>query len=114
MRDTIERFSTGTYTVRRAPPATFVSGRRAIGSSYEIQVVASVQPLTGRELMRLPEGERTRERMVVFTADALHTQSDDHAGDEIIIDGDVWEVERVENWSTLGGYWRSFVVRRER
>lgn len=43
------------------------------GPSAQIMVRAAVLPLTGRELVTLPEGERNREHIKIYTEDELFT-----------------------------------------
>lgn len=71
---------------------------------------ASVQPLTGRELDRLPEGDRNKERLKLYSADPLFTkeQSVTKEADILTIAGEQWEVESVQRWTD---YWKCTVVK---
>jgi len=84
----------------------------AVSSTFTI--TASVQPLSGRQLDRLPELLRSREVQVLFTKDELRIASATTEGDLVTIDGDVWEVQQVENWRTLATFTRCLVARRGR
>lgn len=75
------------------------------------EITASVQPMSGRELDRLPEGLRQREVRVVFTATELKGTADTQEADEITIDGEQWQVQTPESWLTLGNYFRAVVAR---
>lgn len=106
-------FATGTYTVTRRPAAGHVEGRRAPPVPESLQVKASVQPLSGRELERLPEGLQNREVRVIFTSvELLAGGGDDgYEPDLVAIDGSTWQVEKTEAWDQLGGLYRSYIAR---
>lgn len=69
-----------------------------------LTIQASVQPATGKDLLRLPEGRRANETRVVFTTTQLYTgdQGDAFAADLLLIDGDPWEAQHVEVWQQSG------------
>lgn len=95
-----------TFTARRGTAPTFDAAGRAIdpapGATFSI--VASVQPISGEELKRLPEGERSEDLRELYTTAELHT-ANPAAGtraDEVIIEGEAFEVERVHPWRMAG------------
>lgn len=64
-------------------------------------IAACIQPLTGRDLQRLPEGDRSTEQVWCFTQDAV-SAADSAAGrtaDTIVFNGVPFEVQTVERWS---------------
>lgn len=81
---------------------------------YEFDIVASVQPLRGEELDRLPENLRTKEVKVLFTRDVLKVAGTTTQGDLVEIDGEVWEVSSVERWDALANFTKCLVARRGR
>ena len=80
-----------------------------------ISMRAIVQPATPRELMRLPEGDRTRETMLVHTKSQLVTTTvkDKKLADRMRYDSRTWEIVRCEDWSRQGNFWRSFAQKIE-
>lgn len=87
--------------VTRTSPGSYVKGVHQPGESSTFGIVASVQPASGRDLLRLEEGQRTRETITVFTPDDLRT-ADEAAGtpaDRIEWQGSLYEVQLVENWT---------------
>lgn len=109
--DVLAEFTTGTYTVRRAAVRThFVGGTGRPPDRMDVTIQASVLPMDGRELERLPEGMRgDRQLLVVYTTTELQTQRNGFEPDIIEIDGNDYEVQTVKNWSQLGGYWKAIV-----
>lgn len=113
--DLINDFATGTYAVTRRAAATFDSrGRAVAGGTVPLTITASVQPAKGRDLLRLPEGRRSNETRVVFSATQLLVgeQAASNESDLISIDGQTWEVQHSESWRLPGGdapYWRAIV-----
>lgn len=105
--------SSGTYTVTRYAAASFSStGRVSAGTSSTFSITASVQPVSGREIDRLPEGLRAREVLALYTDTALQTRnSTAGAPDVVSIDGSAWEVQTVENWNSLGTFYKALLTR---
>lgn len=68
------------YTVHRPPAGAYVDGEWVEGPSSPFSVLASIQPLTGRELEALPEGMRTRGRFKMYTEAVLRTVQECSAG----------------------------------
>jgi hypothetical protein len=87
-------------TVTRHLKATVTTGRGTPGASSSVSIVAAAVPLSGRDLMRLPEGRRSEERLIVFTTTQLYTgeQNATYEADQVAVQGRTWEVESVETW----------------
>lgn len=87
---TITRFGTGSY----------IGGvyQDAIASVFD--VVMSVQPMTDRELLNLPEAQRTRRILKGYTATRLKTadEAEGRRADRVRFDDQDFEVQRVEKW----------------
>lgn len=109
--DVIASLDTGTYAVTRRSAATYVLGRSQPGGTAPLTIDASVQPATGRDLLRLPEGRRTTETRVVYTPTPLLVggQGTANEADLIAIDGRTWEVQLAESWPGAPGYCRAIV-----
>lgn len=108
----ITSFVTGTYTVTRYSPSAYGSdGRLDASTTATFTVDACVQPLTGRELERLPEGLQTSEVLALWSPVELKTQGAGQDPDSVLIDGDSYEVQKVERWNTLGAYWRVLLAK---
>lgn len=94
-----------TVTVTRSAAGGYVSGRWSAGATSTFDVTASIQPVKLRhdELQHLPEGDRNRSAIRVYTATELHSESE--AGgtlaDFVTWDGEQWEIFKVDIW-TLG------------
>jgi len=108
--EVIEALKTGTYTVTRRATGEVVRGRIQPGTPTTFTIDASVQPLGTRELLRLPEGMRARERRLVFSPVQLFSGP---SPDTLVIEGWEWEVEGAEDWHVVASFWRCIVVRVE-
>ncbi len=91
------------YTVTR-PAGDWTSDglwKRLTGSDVTLHIMASIQPLNGREIMLLPDGERDRETVKVYTDTALviADQEAQQKGDQIAYNGGVYEVMVKSNWT---------------
>jgi hypothetical protein len=103
----ISSFATGTYTRTRYAAGTIADGVKTRGAGATATITASVQPLSGQDLQALPEGRRTDEVKAVFTTSELLTR------DRLSIDGEVFEVDKVEPWPAFGlSYFRAVCSRR--
>lgn len=107
-------FSSGTYTVtRRAAESDDGHGRAVAGATSTLSIVASVQPMSGRDLQALPEGQRADETVVIYTTTFLTTRSETNAPDTLVIGGNTYEVFRVETWVAFGRtHYRAYAARR--
>jgi hypothetical protein len=83
-----------TLTVTRTAAGQFIDGDWIDGSTSTITVPASVQPMTEREIRRLPEAIRTTASLKVYSDSQLRP-ADEHAGtkgDTFAWDGYTWVV----------------------
>lgn len=101
----IQSFSTGTYSVTRRTVGAVVRGVSQPTVDASLMITASIQPATGQDLLRLPEGRRTNLTRVIFTTTELLTgdQGEPNEADLVIIDGLSWEVQHVERWQDADG-----------
>jgi hypothetical protein len=101
------------FTVTRTAEGSRPNGRYTPGSASTFPIIASVQPVSGRELMILPEAQHVEEVRVVYTATEIKTREPGYEPDKVTIDGAAWTVIRAERW-TYGAetYWRALVSRR--
>lgn len=114
LSSTVLGFATGTYSVTRAayranPYGT--DGKLIAPSTTTVSARACVQPATGRDLQRLPEGLRARDVVALWSVDELLTARPGQEPDIVTIDGASWQVEHVERWDQLGSYWRAVLVK---
>lgn len=107
---TLGAFQTGSYTVtRRAAPGVVPDGRMHASASSTLTIQASVQPMNGRELQRLPEGARVAERKNVYTRTLLQVNG---APDVVTIDGRDYEVESIQDYVGFGADFYKVTVAR--
>lgn len=114
LRGAIGSLATGTYTITRTTPGTYdTHGKLIPGTTTTIPgVVAIVQPVSGRQLRDVPEGQRSNEMMMICTETELMPRTDERAGDRITLKGEVWTVVRAKEHTGLGGrHWRAYAAR---
>lgn len=109
----ISATSPRTVTRRRYGAQTMGSdGRPDRGATTDTTLTVVVAPASPRQLELLPDGARAREVVSVHAHTELRTV-DQHAGtpaDEVLIDGVTYEVQRVDEWPTLGPIARSWLA----
>lgn len=104
----IDVFQSGTYTFTRTAKGSFTNGRYTKGATSNFSAIASIQPVTGRELQALPEAYHEKEVKIVFTKTAL--QAGTHP-DQVTIDSVLYEVFKVEKWDAFGDtHYRASIV----
>lgn len=99
-----------TYTFRRFAPGRYVNGEWVNGvevipqddqgNEVAFSMVASIQRLTAQEMLALPEGERSSERITIYTETKLEKgdEATKTKGDIVLYNGREYEVRKVENW----------------
>lgn len=104
------------HTVTRALASVRVKGRSSEPQTTTFITDLSVQPMKQAELMRLPEGLRNRGAVKVYGVVELKTvdTSECKLPDRFEHRGLNYEINMVEDWSELGGYWKFFATRVER
>lgn len=89
------------YTVTRYGAGSWVKGENVPGATTTFEVMMSIQPLNGTELLNLPEAQRTRRTVKAYAADRLFTAEQSLAAkaDRVAYDGRVFEVQDAQNWT---------------
>lgn len=82
----------------RFTPGAYVNGLWIEGTETLIPITASVQPTTGEEMLSLPEGRRNRKTYSLFTSTDVEVIHSGSNPDQILIDGERYEIIRVEVW----------------
>lgn len=97
-------------TVRRRPAGAYDTtpgaGKFVRGAETSTATSAVVQPSTPKEVEKLPENERTKEAITLYTIDALVASdvSAQRSADLIDWQGRTYEVQRVEDWTSQAKY----------
>lgn len=79
------------------------------GTVQPVTILATEMPLTGHDLLRIPEGDRTRERKKIYSADIVFIENPDTKAkaDVVTVYGKDYQVESVETWPQ---YWKAVLV----
>ena len=110
LSDAIASLGTQSFTrTRRSHQPLDSAGREQPRTNATATLVGSIQPLKGDDLERLPEGTRAADYVVVFSEAELTTANGGEGLDADLISyrGEQYEVESVEPWSVVGGYYRA-------
>lgn len=107
LRSVLASFRTGYYTVFRPASTSYDTNGRIEDPTYDTfaDEPMCIQPTSGADLRRLPQGLQTDEIKTIWCEFAILLR------DRVVIGGASWEVQRVEPWNELGGYWRAFVTK---
>jgi hypothetical protein len=83
-------------TVTRAEQGSYASGRFVAGDTQEYTAAGNIQPLNGKELLQLPEGNRQRQALKIYTAFALENNDTVTRADDV-----QYETQAVEDWTAF-------------
>lgn len=103
--------ASGSYSVARSLGGYDGDGRYYPGTISTFNIQASVQPLKGRDLLRLPEGLRTEELVTIYTPTQLFTQGANQDPDVVTVAGLQYQVQTVEQWGPDGSYWKAIAAK---
>ena len=106
--DSITNLANATLTVTRRQEAAPINGRAQPATTSTLSILASAQPTSGRDLLRLGDGRITGDRWTVYTKTRIYigsTEAGTEGGylpDLITIGDKQHEVEHLEHWSAFG------------
>lgn len=102
--DSITSLANATIAGVHRVEAARVTGRVVPPVDTAFSFVASFQPASGKDLLRLPEGKRQSDVIIVYTTTALVIggQGTGRLPDRFTVDGSTYEVEHVEHWKAFG------------
>jgi phosphoribosylaminoimidazole carboxylase (NCAIR synthetase) len=109
----IDTFKTAaSYSITRTLAGSAVNGRYTAGAADALDIVASVQPVTGDDLKTLPEAQHTDSVIVIYTETELYTRTATHEPDVITFEAETYELFKVEKWSHTGQiFYRAYAGR---
>lgn len=100
-------------TVKRRQITAIVKGVQQEGPPLIMKIAGNLQQATPKQLMKLPEGDRSKDAIVCYTEQVLRT-ADVQTGmlaDWIVYNGRDYEVMELEDHGANGGYFRALAVR---
>lgn len=96
-----------TLIVKRAANVRWIEGKPVETNIEPYEMIGNVQPFSPKDLLLVPEAQRTKEMLWIFTEQNTKIpQNNDH----VIRNGIYFQVQGVENWGT---YSRIRVVRED-
>jgi len=93
-----------TVTVTRFSAGGYVDGTYIAGGTTVLSPIMSIQPMGGKELLNLPEAQRTKRFVRGYTDTELFTadQVPSKKADLVESEGVTFEVQKVERWFSEG------------
>src|SRR4029077_7115895 len=105
--DVVASLSEGQYTFTNFNPSSYdVNGVAQKGASTQFSVFASIQAVSGRELLRLSEGRRNEEWIKIYTLTQLFTEGTAKGATYVNFNGENFEVDRAFRKDGYGGYFQ--------
>lgn len=90
------------FTVKRmTTQGSYVDGYYVGGKITAFEIQASLQPMNERDYLLLDEGDRTKDVRKIYTTTKLVVGSQNKlsASDVVCIDGEDYQVRKIEDWS---------------
>lgn len=115
LTDSILNLANAAITITHRTEVPRVLGRTQPPVTSTVSAKASVQPTSGRDLQRLPEGKNTQDLVSIWTLEELKL-GDVGLGilpDLVLYNGSTYEVEHVEPWTNHLGVTYFFGVARK-
>ena len=110
-------------TIKRRTAGSYVNGDWVEGTTVDVVIQANVQPARDHEIMMLPESERSKEWLKIYSASEIRAQIEGvggHDSDEFdwesMEDGKVYrfKVMKVRRYKmSILDHWRGMAVRLE-
>ena len=102
-----------TFTIYRTKRIADDKGRAETVETSE-QVTGVIQPVSGDDLDRLPEGDRGKQAVTVWIREKLTTGDDANLPDEVEWRGTRYVVKQLRNWGDWGvGFYRAICIAQE-
>lgn len=79
---------------------------RGFSESSRLEITGCIQPVTAKELERLPEADRDHEMLVIYSRELIRAGAPGIAPDVILYNGRRYEVFGVEAWP---GWYRATI-----
>lgn len=92
-------------TVTRVGRVVYIDGKPKHMNEITFECVCNVQPLNGRDLLLVPEGDRHREQYYVYSQQSTRAME---VNDTMDFRGAKYQAQGVENW---GSYSRTRIMR---
>jgi len=103
-------------TLCRFSSTALEKGRKQEPIREEKEILASISPLTARDLKRFPEGQLAEGTILIITTEELHTVSSSKCqiADEVIYKDTCYQISTVNDWYDLGGFYEAIGTRLKR
>lgn len=103
----------GGLPVTRRAAGTYTNGLYTPGSTSSLTLdPAAVFPASPRDREVLPEGQRVGEVIVIFSRAALRiAEPGGVQADRVTYQFKTFEVSAVEDWATVGNYYRALAIK---
>lgn len=101
MSSIIDLLGSQALVMKRRAAGSFTAGRYAQGAESNVNITGSMQPLSARDIERLPDGIRERAEFKLFTISTLQTGE---MADRTTYNTIVYEIQSVKDWKAQGNY----------
>lgn len=114
MSRVVERYAlTADLSIERYGGGSWADGRWVNEQPTAVALTAHVQPMGQEAKQILPEGDRTRDGITVWSTTAIRPvqRSEGKPGDVVLWGGKSYEVVALTDWSSQGDYWEAGCIK---
>ena len=87
-------------TIQRHALGSYVNGNWVEGVEQDVIINANIHPFSDYQVMLLPEADRTKSWMWVFTSDLIRSKKEGQYGaDRFTWNGDLYEIMATSVWT---------------
>ena len=98
--------------ITRRAAGTFTNGLYVAGTTSTVYAQANIQPASIRDLETLPEGQRNKETIAIYSKVELYPAVENSIqGDLVTHSSKTYEVKQVRDWLETAGVFKSLAVK---
>lgn len=79
-------------------------GRAVVATDETFSAVGNIQPASAEQLDFLPEGEKRKGAILIYTRTMLHLSEGEDVSDDVTWQGEAYKVIHVDRWVDYGFY----------
>ena len=103
--------------VTQRPAGTYTDGLYVAASPVAATVEAHVQPAAMRDVLNVPEGQRTKKMIAVYVKSPdelfIAVEPSGRQSDLVTYEGEQYEVHSRANWDEVAGYFKAVCIKVE-
>lgn len=116
MAEAVEDCSFTVDVTRFGEPLVAKGRKVAEGETENLRITAMIAPMSQAELRRFPEGSKVEGSVLIISTTQLRTvqTSEFETADHVLYNGITYQIQSVNDWNDLGGFYEMMGERLDR